>query len=101
MASDEQMNLLQQLPAVEEVLQHNVLSAISNIPRDVVVDAVRGQIDSLRQSILAGGTPSVDVATVAQTAAARAAAAPNDLIYVGGSMYVLAELLKAMGYGKS
>ena len=34
-------------------------------------------------------------------AAARVAAAPNDLIYVGGSMYVLAELLKAMGYGKS
>ncbi|MBO4512869.1 MAG: L-seryl-tRNA(Sec) selenium transferase [Victivallales bacterium] len=74
MASDEQINLLQQLPAVEEVLQHNALSAIANIPRDVVVDAVRGQIDSLRQSILAGGTPGVDVATVAQAAAARAAA---------------------------
>lgn len=32
-------------------------------------------------------------------AAARADAAPDDLIYVGGSMYVLAELLKALGYG--
>lgn len=33
-------------------------------------------------------------------AAARADAAPNDLIYVGGSMYILAELLKALGYGE-
>ena len=32
-------------------------------------------------------------------AAARDAAAPQDLIYVGGSMYILAELLKALGYG--
>lgn len=32
--------------------------------------------------------------------AARADAAPDDLIYVGGSMYVLAELLKALGYGE-
>ncbi len=31
--------------------------------------------------------------------AARAAAEPEDVIYVGGSMYVLAELLKALGYG--
>lgn len=31
--------------------------------------------------------------------AARAAALPQDLIYVGGSMYVLAELLKHLGYG--
>ena len=30
--------------------------------------------------------------------AARKNAAPRDLIYVGGSMYVLAELLKAIGY---
>lgn len=33
-------------------------------------------------------------------AAARADAAPDDIIYVGGSMYVLAELLKALGYGE-
>jgi len=32
--------------------------------------------------------------------AARAAAEPEDVIYVGGSMYVLAELLKALGYGQ-
>ena len=31
--------------------------------------------------------------------AARAAADEKDLIYVGGSMYVLAELLKSLGYG--
>lgn len=31
--------------------------------------------------------------------AARAAAAPRDLIYVGGSMYVLAELFQGLGYG--
>ena len=31
--------------------------------------------------------------------AARAAASDKDLIYVGGSMYVLAELLTALGYG--
>ena len=31
--------------------------------------------------------------------AARAAASKKDLIYVGGSMYVLAELLTALGYG--
>ena len=30
--------------------------------------------------------------------AARKAAAPRDLIYVGGSMYVLAELLTAMNF---
>ena len=33
-------------------------------------------------------------------AAARADASPDDIIYVGGSMYVLAELLKALGYGE-
>ena len=33
-------------------------------------------------------------------AAARADAAPDDIIYVGGSMYVLAELLNALGYGE-
>lgn len=32
--------------------------------------------------------------------AARAAAEPNDLIYVGGSMYVLAELLKSLELGE-
>lgn len=32
--------------------------------------------------------------------AARQAAATDDLIYVGGSMYLLAELLKSMGYGE-
>lgn len=32
--------------------------------------------------------------------AARAAAGDHDLIYVGGSMYVLAELLKWLGYGE-
>lgn len=31
--------------------------------------------------------------------AARKQAGPQDVIYVGGSMYVLAELLKALGYG--
>ncbi len=31
--------------------------------------------------------------------AARKQADPQDVIYVGGSMYVLAELLKALGYG--
>ena len=31
--------------------------------------------------------------------AARRSALPKDLIYVGGSMYVLAELLKYLGYG--
>ena len=31
-------------------------------------------------------------------AAAREAAAPRDLVYVGGSMYVLSELLKAINY---
>ena len=31
--------------------------------------------------------------------AVQAAAGPKDLIYVGGSMYILAELLKLMGYG--
>lgn len=42
------------------------------------------------------GTTYNDVAEA--LAAARHAAAPRDLIYVGGSMYVLAELLTAMGY---
>lgn len=32
--------------------------------------------------------------------AARTAAGPDDLIYVGGSMYVLAELLAHLGYGE-
>ena len=31
--------------------------------------------------------------------AARKAARPKDMIYVGGSMYVLAELFTALGYG--
>ena len=33
-------------------------------------------------------------------AAARQVADPHDLIYVGGSMYVLAELLTMLGYGE-
>ena len=33
--------------------------------------------------------------------AARKAAKPKDLIYVGGSMYVLSELFTALGYGDS
>ena len=33
-------------------------------------------------------------------AAARKAAGDKDLIYVGGSMYVLADLLKALGYDR-
>ena len=65
--------LLKQLPQVEEVLQSPELTSLEGIPRDIITDAVRAQIDALRQRILSGAEPSIETSEIAQAAAARAA----------------------------
>lgn len=74
MADKPNTELLKKLPQVEEVLQNNVLADIIDIPREIVVDAVRTQIDALRQRILEGGEPSIQTEDIAKAAAVRASA---------------------------
>ena len=72
MAQTPNVELLKQLPQVEEVLQHAAIVGLQGIPHDVVVDAVRAQIDALRQRILGGAEPDVETDAIAEAAAARA-----------------------------
>lgn len=74
MAQDSHIDLLKKLPQVEEVLQSPQLGEVEGIPREVIVDAVRAQIDALRQRILAGAMPDIEVSAIAQAAAVRATA---------------------------
>lgn len=59
------------------------------------MSAVDLRAAAARHGILGNDYDNVEQAL----AAARQAADENDLIYVGGSMYILAELLAMMGYG--
>lgn len=72
MAQEPNVELLKSLPQVEEVLQSPAVAGLEGIPHDIIVDAVRGQIDALRQRILAGGEPTVDLTEISEAAAARA-----------------------------
>ncbi len=74
MGQSPDIELLRKLPQVEEVLHHASLARLTEVPREVVVDAVRAAIDARRQDILAGGTPDVGIDTVALAAAGHARA---------------------------
>lgn len=66
------VELLRKLPQVEEVLRDPVLAEVQGVPREKVVDAVRAEIDELRQLILSGSSPDVQVAVIAKAAKKRA-----------------------------
>ena len=66
------VDLLRKLPQIEEVLHHASLADLTGVPRDIIVDAVRGVVDEFRQKILGGGAPDVEIGVIAQLAAARA-----------------------------
>ena len=66
------VELLRKLPQVEEVLHDQALAGVPGIPREIVVDAVRAEIDALRQRILSGEQPDVQVGAIAEGAALRA-----------------------------
>lgn len=73
-------NLLRSLPKVDEVLEQPAAKkAAEHLPHAVVADAVRDEIARLRGIILAGGTPDVSIAGVAERAArtARALESPS------------------------
>ncbi|TLM97856.1 MAG: hypothetical protein FDZ75_03645, partial [Actinobacteria bacterium] len=73
-------SLLRGLPKTDEVLGDAQLAdALRDLPRPLVVDAVRDVIDDARARILNGGVDAYTVADAARDAAARAAlsARPN------------------------
>lgn len=64
--------LLRSLPQVEELLeQPQFRQAATELPRELVVDAVRSAIDETRQGILAGTCASVDASALAAAAQLR------------------------------
>jgi len=63
--------LLRKLPQVEEVLHDEALADLDCVQRDAVVGAVRAEIDSLRQAVLAGGEPRIETAEIARGARVR------------------------------
>ena len=65
-------SLLRKLPQVEAVLHETVLDDLPGIPRRIIVDAVRTEIDMRRKEILDGGIASVGASDIAQAAANRA-----------------------------
>ena len=73
MAETPNTELLKKLPQIEEVLQSPLLADLTHIPREIVTDAVRAQVDALRQRILGGAEPSIETEEIARAAAARAA----------------------------
>ena len=62
---------LRQLPQVEEVLHESALSNLKGVSRNIIVDAVRSEIEKRRKAILGGVEADVRAASVAQDAAAR------------------------------
>jgi len=74
MGSTQNVELLRQLPQVEEVLRDAQLSNVQGVPRENVVNAVRAEIDARRQLILAGGKPDMSIGDVARAARERAQA---------------------------
>lgn len=71
MGSPVNTQLLRKLPQVEEVLHHEALTTITDVPRDVAVSAVRAEVDNRRQDILNGCEPEISIAGIARAAAAR------------------------------
>ena len=66
------VELLRRLPQVEEVLHDTVLTRITAIPRELIVDAVRAEIDLRRKAILNGEVPDIAADVIARAAAGRA-----------------------------
>lgn len=65
--------LLRALPQVEEVLQHPYLAPLEQaLPHRFAADAVRSVIDRLRQRIISGERPEIDLEEIAYAAAVRA-----------------------------
>ena len=65
--------LLRALPKVDDVLgAPDLAETLANVPRPLVLDAVRAAIDEARGSLLAGETADVDTAAIARAAASRA-----------------------------
>jgi L-seryl-tRNA(Ser) seleniumtransferase len=65
--------LLRTLPKTDEVLADPVLShTLAEVPRALVVDAVRGSIEDARARLLAGDTFELSPETIARDAMARA-----------------------------
>ena len=66
-------DLLKSLPQVEEVLKLPVMQDLADkMPHDLLVNAVRVEVDTLRKAILAGERPSFDIDSIAQAAHGRA-----------------------------
>ena len=66
-------DLLKSLPQVEEVLKLPVMQDLADkMPHDLLVNAVRVEVDALRKAILAGERPSFDIDSIAQAAHGRA-----------------------------
>ena len=64
--------LLRALPQVEEVLQHPYLAPLEQaLPHRFAADAVRSVIDRLRQRIISGERPEIDLEEIAYAAAVR------------------------------
>ena len=67
------LNLLKNLPQVEEVLKHPLMRDLGEtLPHERLTDAVRAEISEVRSSILAGDAPVFDVESVAVGARSRA-----------------------------
>ena len=65
--------LLKKIPQVEEVLnQPDLCKLETELPRELLTNMVRLEIDALRKKILAGETPTFDISSVAAAAAKRA-----------------------------
>lgn len=65
--------LLRALPQVEEVLSHPYLAPLEQAPpHRFAADAVRSVIDRLRQRIISGERPEIDLEEIAYAAAVRA-----------------------------
>ena len=68
--------LLRTLPKVDDVLAApGFAETLADVPRPLVLDAVRGAIDEARASLLAGESADVSAAAIARAAAGRAALA--------------------------
>lgn len=73
MAGSSKQVALRSLPQVEELLRDARLQQVGAVlPRNVIVEAARGAIDAVRQSILADDDVFVDAEAIAADAARRA-----------------------------
>lgn len=73
MSKHPDVSLLKRLPQIEEILKQPCMQQlVCQLPHEVITDAARSVVDALRQSILAGGRPEIDLQDIAQTASRQA-----------------------------